>query len=396
MFFEQLPGQRSQFAEVSRSLLLFGSASEYPPGFQPEAMVSGWFEKLTNGLSFDEYTEAVFLVSVVAQLHNGVFDLRWLDNPAFAELEDVIDLGAVRQTFADHLLTTPEAFKAENRKWQDPLPASLRKYAFNPLQDKPLIEIATNRAVAPWAQAILMKTSPPSIYHMARRHFGDAFSHDLGHVFQHYVGRQLKQIEGDAVATPEVAYGPRSTRKDSCDWFLELPSLLVLIECKARQPIESLRVGGSEWMKSVEESISRGIQQLNRSHQDIEDIAKAHGALDTSKPRLGLVVTLEPFYVSNNPLLQELIPSSRVPVGVISVSDLESLVRASGEELATMLSQAPRRADNNLLLIHPAAGEQVSSENALLAHTWESISLFERMASYADSRPDEDATLDEN
>jgi hypothetical protein len=61
----------------------------------------------------------------------------------------------------------PDAFKTENRKWQDPLPSSQKKYAFNPLQDKPFIEIAENVMIAPWTQAILMKALPPSIYHLA-------------------------------------------------------------------------------------------------------------------------------------------------------------------------------------------------------------------------------------
>lgn len=135
----------------------------------------------------------------------------------------------------------PDAFKTEHRKWQDPLPSSQKKYAFNPLQDKPFIEIAENVMIAPWMQAILMKALPPSIYHLARNAHGDAFTRDLGHVYQHYVGRQLQLVAGERVVIPEMAYGPRKGRQDSCDWLLDPPGLLVLIECKARQPIESLR-----------------------------------------------------------------------------------------------------------------------------------------------------------
>ena len=38
LFFQQFPGQRSALAEVARTILLFGSAAEYPQGFVPEAM----------------------------------------------------------------------------------------------------------------------------------------------------------------------------------------------------------------------------------------------------------------------------------------------------------------------------------------------------------------------
>lgn len=384
LFFEQFPGQRSALAEVARSLLLFGSASETPPGFQPEAMAPGWSEAFTNGLSLDEYVGAIFLIFVGAQSNNGSFDVRWLDGPQFAELGEVINLAAVRQTFTDLLVTTPDAFKTENRKWQDPLSSSQKKYAFNPLQDKPFIEVAENVTIAPWVQAILMKALPPSIYHLARNAYGDAFTHDLGHVYQHYVGRQLQLIDGERLVIPEMAYGPRKGKRDSCDWLLDLPGLLVLIECKARQPIESLRTGGDEWMRSVEGSINKGIGQLNRSNQDIELIAAVNTTIDTSKPRVGLVVTLEPFYVNNNPILQEQLTRGDFPVGVISIGELESLVRADARAIAEALLGAPRRNDNQLMLLAPAIDAPIEKDNQLLVETWDSIPLFQRLQAYSE------------
>lgn len=47
-YFEQFPGQRSILAEVARSILLFGSASEIPSGYAPKLMTPGWFERLTG------------------------------------------------------------------------------------------------------------------------------------------------------------------------------------------------------------------------------------------------------------------------------------------------------------------------------------------------------------
>ena len=384
LFFEQFPSQRSALSEVARSLLLFGSASETPPGFQPEVMTSGWFERITNGLSLEEYVGSIFLISVGAQINNGIFDIRWLDGPQFAELGEVINLAAVRQTFADQLVTTTEAFKAENRKWQDPLPSPQKKYAFNPLQDKPFIEIAENVMIAPWVQAILMKALPPSIYHLARKAYGDAFSRDLGFVYQHYVGRQLQLIDGQKVVIPEIAYGPRKGRRDSCDWLLDLPGLLVLIECKARQPIESLRTGGDEWMWSVEGTINKGIAQVSRSNQDIEFLAAANTAIDTSKPRVGLVVTLEPFYVNNNPMLQDQIPGAKFPVGVISIGELETLVRADADTIQAVLLGATRRSDNQLMLLNPTAGAPIEKDNQLLVETWDSIPFFQRLQAYTE------------
>jgi len=384
IFFEQFPGQRSALAEVARTVLLFGSASEQPTDFAPEAMAPGWFEAITGGLPLDEYVAAIFLIFVGAQTNNGVFDLRWLDGPRFAELSEVIELDAVRRTFVDFLRTTPDAFKEENRRWQDPLPPSQKKYAFNPLQDKPFIEIAPSVTVAPWVQAILMKALPPSIYFMGLRAYGEAFTRDLGHVFQHYVGRQLRLIEGPSVVISEVAYGPRTARRDSCDWFLDLPGLLVLIECKARQPIESLRTGGDEWLRSVEGSIHKGIAQLGRSNQDIAAIAAENTDIDANKPRVGLVVTLEPFYINNNPMLQKQLPAADIPVGVISIGELEALVRADAEAIAAALLEAPRESENQIIRLAPALEAPSVTDNELLVATWDSLPFFRRLATYSD------------
>src|SRR5690606_25412796 len=88
LFFEQFPGQRSIMAEVSRSLLLFGSAAEFPDDFEPEAMSEGWFETITDGLTLDEYVESLLLISVVTQRHRGGFSPDWLDGPTFQRIDE--------------------------------------------------------------------------------------------------------------------------------------------------------------------------------------------------------------------------------------------------------------------------------------------------------------------
>ncbi len=383
LFFEQFSGQRSVLAEFARTILLYGSASEKPPVFDPEAMTPGWFESVTDGLTLDQYVESVFLISVGAQKSRGKFDPSWLDGPAFAELREVIDRDAVRRTFNEHLLADVKAFKRANRDFQDSLPAGLKRFAFNPLANTPFIEGVADVPIAPWVQAIIAKALPPAIYFLGWKALGDGFTHDLGHVFQHYVGRQLRLVEGERTVIPEAAYGTRRNRKDSNDWFLDLPGLLVLIECKARQPIESLRTASEDWLRSVEESIGKGIKQLNRSNRDLGAIATVENRIDEAKPRIGLVVTLEPFYLNQNWLIREHLPTADLPVGVISISELESLVRLPAANLADALLEAadaapPLRVPNVLLLAR-ALAIPIEAENRLLVDTWESVGLFRRL-----------------
>ncbi len=384
LFFEQFPWQRSIVAEMARTILLFGSAAEHPRSFAPEAMMPGWFESITDGLTLDEYVESVFLIAVQTQQRNGGFSLEWLDGPGFRGLEDVISFDAVRRTFTEHLLTDTTKFKATNREFQDPLPQAQKKYAFNALSDTPFIDGVAEIPIAPWVQAIIAKALPPAVYHLALRALGEGFTRDLGTVFQHYVGRQLALVNGNRQVFPEVPYGSRRASKDSCDWLLDLPELLVLIECKARQPIETLRTGGVDWLDSVKGSIGKGITQLNASNRDMARIIAANPRIDATKARVGLVVTLEPFYLNQNWLMWDQLPKADFPVGVLSVGELESLVLLSTDELTHALRDAADSSQQHQMLLAQAIAAADGRENPLLVSTWDSIGLFGRADLAAD------------
>ncbi|WP_024820621.1 hypothetical protein [Arthrobacter sp. 31Y] len=259
MYFEQFPGQRDIFSALSRTILLFGTMSEHPEGFSAEKMTAGWFEEVTNGLTLDEYVESVFVISIGAHSNNGKLSLDWLTGDAFQGLGEVLSLSALHQTFNEQLVTTVAEFKRVNRKFQDHATSAEKKFAFNPLANRPFIEGIADVPIAPWCEAIIAKSFSPAIYFIGVQAFVDGFSRDLGHVFQHYVGRHLELISGDCSPKAELPYQFKKNRIDSCDWFLDLPGMLVLIECKARQPIEALRVGKNTWLDSVTGSVGKAL-----------------------------------------------------------------------------------------------------------------------------------------
>lgn len=379
LLFEQLPRQRSVMDQITRTLLLFGTRSVHPPGFAPKGMVLDWFESATDGLTLDEYVESIFVISVGAQANAGGFSLEWLSGPGYRGLEDVIPFAALRRTFTEHLLTTPSAFKAANRRWQDSAPSPQKKFAFNPLVDRPFLDGVAEVPIAPWVQAIIAKASPPSIYFLAYEKLGKGFADDLGLVFQHYVGRQLELIEQPREIIPELRYGPSRAAKDSCDWFVDLPGMLVLIECKSRQPVEATRIGGDTWLETIAGSIGKGISQLNETNRHIDAMTDLNPQISKAKPRVGLVVTLEPFYLDQNWLVRDRLPAAEFPIGVISVGELESLVTLTSEELAAALRDAADRSEDGVLLLTSALEATRGRENPLLISTWESIGLFARV-----------------
>lgn len=376
---QQLPHQRSALQEIARSLLLFGSSAEYPAGYTPQSTTPQWFERLTGGLTLEQYLESIFVISAGARQNGGLFSLAWLDGPAFAGLEETLSFWALRKTFDEHLVTNSDDFKAANREFQDGLPTAQRKFAFNPLRNKPFIDDVAPIPIAPWVQVIIAKCYPPSIYHMALPALGDRFANDLGAVFQHYTGRQLRQMEGSARAIPEVPYGPKAKRRDSVDWFLDLPDMVVLIECKARQPVEAGRLANDSWMTTVQSSLARGIEQLNTSNTDLDAISAAGARLDLTKPRVGLVVTLEPFYARQNPLLRSYLPDADFPVGIISIEELEALVTLNSDELNESLRIDSQTGPDHVMYLNTTLDAALGRTNALLDKTFDQIDLFGRL-----------------
>lgn len=179
---------------------------------------------------------------------------------------------------------------------------------------------------------------------------------------------------------PEVQYKQRKDSFASCDWFLDLPEVLVLVECKARQPIEEVRTAADDWLRTVKASLGKGIDQIIRSNKHIAAIGAEDLRIDATKPRVGLVVTLEPFYLDQNWLVWDELPAPDVPLGVISISELESLVLLDADELASALRGTADPAQENVMLLAPAFAGTAGQDNALLTSTYDTIGLFDRVS----------------
>ncbi|QTX04206.1 hypothetical protein [Agromyces archimandritae] len=97
------------------------------------------------------------------------------------------------------------------------------------------------------------------------------------------------------------------------------------------------------------------------------------------------MVTLEPFFVNQNWFIWEHLQQSDLPVGVVSIAELESLVMLDASELEEALLAAARAAQQSdapreqLLLLNPALEAAEGRENILLRQAWQSIDLFERI-----------------
>jgi hypothetical protein len=107
-----------------------------------------------------------------------------------------------------HFAITADQFRAEDkevtaRAGRD---ERLRRYTYNPLRGRPLLTGFGPGYLCPVPYLALAKATPWGVYFTGLSKYGDSFARDLGHLFEQYIGRQLRLLPG---AGPRARW-PRS------------------------------------------------------------------------------------------------------------------------------------------------------------------------------------------
>jgi hypothetical protein len=333
---EQFPLQLNAMPDLARAKLLFDPRRLFPTAHVPEVMTGNWFEGL-YGYSLDDFLTCAFLAHGAAMSNHGMYNPSWLRAATETGEFGEVSFAAVEGVFYDHLAMTVDDFKIRNRLAQDRVSNAKKKFAFNPLRDRPFITGLTEVPIAPLVHSIMAKVSPSSIYYQAIRSLGEGFGRDLGHVFEDYVGDQLRLLGAPVHA--EIAYTKGKNQLFSTDWFVELDDWLLLVECKSARPVESVRLGEASMLEALDSNIGKAVRQVNRSHLDFPLINARQPSL-AAKPHFGLVVTLEPFFINNNPLLRDQLESAAMPLAIASAAELEALMTLSARKLNCSLTSA--------------------------------------------------------
>jgi hypothetical protein len=96
--------------------------------------------------------------------------------------------------------------------------------------------------LVPIPAAVVAKASPFGLYYTGLEGLNEAFTRDLGELFEQYVGRHLRLLS-DADVHPEVVYIVKGNVKKSVDWIVVFDDLVLLVEVKSVRPTAQLRLG---------------------------------------------------------------------------------------------------------------------------------------------------------
>ena len=319
--YEQFAYQLSPHNELARSWALFGQTAA---ALETATMTPAAWE-VSLGCRLDEFLRIAFSGSAVAAAHSG-----WLDLEALAESGVRPYLGKL--SVEQLLMVTRSRLSANRRAMRQDrgnmaVPNGLEKYRYNPIAARPYLELGP-RLLAPVPHLAAQRSWPNSLYYDRVREPG--FADDLGVVFEAYIGRQLKVLEDYGVArvVEKVIYDAAHGAKESVDWFVIFPRVLVLVEAKAGRLTAEARQGADRLIADVSRTLGRAYTQIGTTSDLLNSGHPEFSHLLSNLPRLGLAVTLEPYWLLWG---DAQLPDSPDTVSVLPVScgEIEGMVSAA-------------------------------------------------------------------
>ncbi len=247
----------------------------------------------------------------------------------------------------------------------------LRHHEFNPLVSRPFVTMPDGRHIAPQPHFVFQRLSSSALYYAGVSALDteqvESFTRDFGRACEDYVGRQLRLIP-EATIVPEVVYGNDQL---SVDWFVIFPELVVLVEVKSTRMSHLARMGGDKLKDDIDRCLGKAYKQVKRTDRLLADGHHAFAQIPNDRPRIAIIVTLEPYWAANSPFVTEFLPEPPIPISVASVRALEHLVDVlcavgGPEPLTKVLDDAERRTWN----LENALPDVPTSKNPILDAAW--------------------------
>jgi hypothetical protein len=329
---QQLVYQMPVRNELARSIALF---EQMDTPASAKVIHNNWAEELL-GCSIGEYVAVAFLLYTSALKNSGIFSLDWLTQENFHEIRERVPADTIRRVIGRHFMTTPEQFRLDQPKPRNGQHPDTLRYQFNPLTARPVLSGVANDLLIPVPDLLTMKASPLGFYYLAVKVLGNAFSDDLGTLFEAYVGKQLALVDG-ATIFPEVVYDKAGGERRSIDWFVVFDDVILYVEVKSTRPTESVRAGDDAAADELRKSLAKAVNQITTTMSQVTNNHPAFSHIPHDRPIIGLIVTMEPFYVINGEPFRKLLPECPVPVLVCSAYELEHMVTAQDPTAGTTL-----------------------------------------------------------
>jgi hypothetical protein len=372
---EQMVFQQSNFHELGRSAALFEQTT---PAGELKVIKPGWDQQLF-GCSLSQYVGIGFIAHTGAVKNHGRFSAGWFNDPILEPIMSHIPADLMGDVLEREFIGSTQFFRGK----RGPTVAEpFRRFTFNPLLGRPIVSGIGTDLLVPVPGQVIRKVSPLGIWYSGYERWGNPFAEDIGDLFEQYVGRQLKTIPS-AQVHHEIVYGPENKR--SVDWIVVCNNAVLLIEVKGVRPTDPVRLGKPAAWAELTKKIGKAYQQIENTEQLIAAGQTEFSQIPTNLPRLGLIVTMEPFPMVNAPpIRQKFAPTVFIPTAVCWSEELEWALMLKDKPIDTYLLE---------LLTDPAKeGWDVSADlvgiemgrNKVLDQAWDSYQWGKPPAGWED------------
>ena len=312
--------------DLARTWQLFVSDEPLPKTLQ-------WFAT-HNALTFADWIKVCWAVHAAMHKYRGGCFMREFasKSPLFKGNPEVVD------AFFRLSSLTPrevgERFKGEVKSIEPQFHCLIRSVFL----EYPLLDFGDGRMLCPHPYLVL-RHSAEGLYRLAR----DApdFGAEFGRSFQQYVGKVL-----GCLRSKQHMFGgkilERLSPNKSCDFLVELPDVILLVECKATSMNSKILIEKTLVNDASTAKVARALVQLYTTARDVGSGLFSDLGVDAKKPVFGIVATFGVLPVANSDwyydrvfmrrakdaLVKPIYPSVNLvhrPV-VLSVATLERLV----------------------------------------------------------------------
>jgi len=353
---EQAVLQGALFNDVARTqALLVDAAADYQ-----SALITDAFWQSALGCTTQELFAVALMLHTCAISNGGRFDPKWLDRPFFEPIYRTIPKSTLIGVYDKQFCATP--IQLRDLASIDQPKGNLERYAFNPLRARPIVHCGTGPHVAPVAQFLMLRAGPGVLYYDAIKKGGREFAAELGHVFQHYVGKQLRLTPGRV--HDEVVFAGKSGQERSIDFIVELPEAVVLVECKAIPMGADARRGQPQMHEDIAKTAGKAASQIDATAARIIGNHLNFRFVPRDRPIVGLIVTLDPYYAIG-------IRKPQVDTWLASIRDLEQLVTVTAPSIGSLLLR--RTPGTDVPSVSTLLKEVNLGRNTLLDEAWSKL-----------------------
>lgn len=373
MAYEQTWYQRNPKHELARSYLLY-TKTDTPGLWQPEA--NEWQELL--GAPFHTALTASFILYALSCSHAGTFDPKWPESHDYAKFESLIPAKELLRVL-DLLTTTVE--QAKGRAKEMPVPEG--RYAFNPLIERPFVDLGDGLRYAPQPHFVLRAFETQNVYYRAMARWGDSFGQVFGSKVEAYTGVQLRHT-GEHTVIPEFTWEKKKAGiMRSSDWFVVTPAATILIECKSARMTLEARAGTQKAESLLDQYVGKAYRQLAKNAEELRAGNPNFSHIPADRPLIGLVVTAERMFGASSDRMRNRFGTPSLPVLTAALEDIETLASLPPETLGDVLTRILEDAHlvNQGLTdaVVRVIGPKALPKNQLIDDTFNELTPFSRI-----------------